>query len=95
MIVVRVELASAISRTRDTDLGTMIIANMGVSEDPKLGDYDVSMFRKGAIEQCEGDARKLVRTKAPTRIGKVLGHRRLDEPVHNLVAKALASMGYK
>lgn len=95
MIVVRVELASAISRSRDTDLGTMIIDNVGCSDDGKLGDYRVRMYRKGAIESAAGCARAMLAAGAkPTREGSVTGHKRLAEPVQNLVAKALASMGY-
>lgn len=95
MIVVRVELASGISRSRDTDLGTLVIDNVGVSEDGRLGDYRVRMYRKGAIVAAGGCARRMVFSGAkPTRTGAVTGHRRLAEPVHNLVVKALASMGY-
>lgn len=95
MIVVRVELASAISRSRDCDLGTMIIDNVGCSADGKVGDYRARIYPKGALAKHGGDPRQLVTFAKPHRVGSVTGHKRLAEPVHNLVAKALASMGYK
>ncbi len=95
MIVVEVKLASAIDRSRDTELGTMIIGNVGTCADGRTGNYTCYMYPKGALKRSGGDARKMVRSAKPTRTGFVDGHRRLAEPVHNLVAKALASMGYK
>lgn len=95
MIVVRVEMASGICRSRDGDLGTMIIDNVGCSRDGKVGDYRVRIYRKGALDAAGGDARKLVLSGAkPIRENAVYAHKRLAEPVHNLVAKALASVGY-
>lgn len=94
MIVVRVELASAISRSRDTDLGTLIIDNIGCRANGRVGDYRVRMYRKGAIERAGGCARAMLANAKPTRDATVLGHRRLAEPVHNLVCKALNAMGY-
>jgi hypothetical protein len=94
MIVVRVELASGISRGRDRELGTVIIDNVGCSADGKVGDYRVRAYPKGAIDKHAGDPRCLVAMAKPHREGTVNGHRRLAEPVNNLVAKALASMGY-
>lgn len=95
MIVVRVELASAISCSRDTDLGTVIIDNVGCSANGRIGNYRIRAYRKGQLEQFGGDPRRMVAVGKHHRIGTVLGHRRLAEPVHNLVAKALAQMGYK
>lgn len=95
MIVVEVKLVSAISAARDTELGTMVIFNRGVSEDRKRGDYGVRMYRKGALKRWNGDSREMVVHEKPIRKGKVLGHRRLAEPVHNLVAKGLSALGYK
>jgi len=92
MIVVDVSLHSAIDG-RIENLGTMIIANDGTAAGG-LGNYDVAMYRKGAAEKYQSGARALPYHAKPTRRGRVEGHRRLAEPVHNLVAKALASMGY-
>lgn len=85
MIVVRVELHSA----RDgnvTLLGLALIDNQGVSAGGELGDYRVRTLRGRGAAQL---ARAVVQ-----REGKVLGHARKREHVWNLVAKALAGLGY-
>jgi hypothetical protein len=99
VIVVEIKLASAISRARDMELGTMVIDNITdeathCASDGKVGNYRCRMYRKGALKKAEGCARRMVSTAKHSREGKVLGHRRLAEPVQNLVAKALKEMGY-
>ncbi len=98
MIVVEIKLLSAISIDRNQELGTMIIDNI-TSEDKHLstcgkkGDYRARMYRKGDLKK-HGNARSMVANARPIREGSILGHSRVTEPVHNLVAKALTSMGY-
>lgn len=95
MIVVRVELTSGLSRSRDRDLGTLILDNIACSKDGQVGSYRCRMYRKGAIERHDGDARKLVLAGTkPFREGVVHAHARLAEPIHNLVLKALMALGY-
>lgn len=58
MIQIDISLKSAISKTRDKHLGTMIVSNDGTSEDLKRGNYDGSLlsakngnpFRTGHVE---------------------------------------------
>lgn len=90
MIVCPVELLSAVTGKRH-DLGTMVIDNQGGTR--TLGDYRVRMYRKGERQKHESDW-DMVRKAKPVREAPVLRHRRLAEPVHNLVAKALKAMGY-
>ena len=99
MITVKVELTSYHGSQHDRELGTMIIDNIS-DQNPQLmpngpvGDYRCRMYRKGDLKK-HGNPRSLVANAKPIREGKVLQHRRLAEPVHSLVAKALASMNYK
>ena len=89
MIVIDIRLQSAISHTRDRNLGTLIIDNIGGTD--ARGDYRVRMFKStGVVRKQAGE---LLATK-PTRVGYVRGHRRKAEPVQNLVAKALKELGY-
>lgn len=83
MLIVRVELHSAITR-QITEIARMRIANVGGTV--RLGDYTVDTFRGR-------DARALDRGKVQ-RTGHVWQHRRQDEHVWNLVAKALAATRY-
>ena len=89
MIVLPIILQSAIDG-RTEILGTLVIDNIG--GDAKVGNYRCRMFRKAADGRFP-EMRQLLRTR-PIREGKVLGHRRLAEPVGNLVAKALKELGY-
>lgn len=91
MITCPVYLDSAITGRR-SDLGTLVIDNIG--GDRTTGDYRVRMYRKGALDKCGGHGGQLISTCKPIREGRVLGHKRLAEPVSNLVAKALKELGY-
>lgn len=52
MILVKIELHSA--RTgKITSLGQMKICNDGTSTNPKRGDYEVSLFRKGSTTKVQ------------------------------------------
>ena len=94
MITVEIKLISAISPDRDQELGTMVLDNIGNSPNGRQADYRARMYRKGALKQFNCDARTLVAKATHTREGVVLGHNKLAEPVQNLIAKALTSMGY-
>lgn len=75
MIVVKIELHSA--RTgKVTPLGQMHISNTGHSHDPKRGDYDVEIFRKGSTTKVQ-------------RKGMVRDYPRLSYTVWELVKRAL------
>lgn len=83
MIVVRIELWSAITR-KVTPLGTMVITNRG-SGTAKRGDYDVVVARKS-------DASDLAKVMAkPLRRGEVLDYPRLSYNVWRLVSRAVLS----
>ena len=84
MIIVSVQLKSAISASRDTELARVHIANVG--GDQNYGDYECRALR--GRDEATLDLGKI------TRSGKVVRHARQREHVLNLVAKALASMGY-
>lgn len=80
MIVVRVELWSA--RTEKiTTLGVMTISNASSNESGTVCDYHGEVMRKP-------DFKKVTKTS------QVLGHRRHDKVIWNLVAKMLRNMGY-
>lgn len=87
MLVVKVELHSAITGAV-SELGRLIISNDGKSMARSVGNYDVRLGRKGAAEN------HAILTK-PQRQGRVEGHARLSAPVWSLVAKALASIGFR
>lgn len=92
MITVEIKLTSFHGPQHDQELGTMIIDNLGGSN--SVADYRARMYPKGAMKK-HGNARALVANATAHREGFVKGHRRLAEPVGNLVAKALKEMGYK
>ena len=99
MIVVRIELDSAISESRDSDLGTLCIDNVtdrakAIEHRGRVCDYRARMYRKGALAHNHGDANLLAARAKPTREFIVKDHRRHDLPVQTLVARALEGMGY-
>lgn len=83
MIVVRVELHSAITR-RVTELARMHICNVGGTH--TKGDYSVETFR--------GRDKEALDKRIVQRSGKVQGHSRLALHVWSLVAKALVAVKY-
>ena len=87
MIVVRVELWSAISGKR-TELARMTLDNIGGTE--SSGDYRVRTLRGRSEEQLH----RAMILGTVQREGRVMGHARLALHVWNLVAKALIAMGY-
>lgn len=84
MIVVRVELKSAISSSRDAEIARVLISNIGGTDEH--GDYRCVSLRG----RSRGELDKL----RVNRVGNVRGHPRKREHVLNLVAKALNDMGY-
>ena len=86
MIVVRVELHSAISRTRDKELARFVICNTGEPAAPGEGHYHVESYR--------GRSKVALDRREPNRSGEVRHHRREAKHVLNLVAKGLNAMGY-
>ena len=89
MIIVRVELHSAITGQK-TELARMVIDNIGGSKNS--GDYRTRTL----IGRSEDALDRALMSSPPKaqREGRVLGHARLKLHVWNLVAKALAGMGY-
>lgn len=50
MIIIKIELLSA--RTgKTTELGRMHISNDGTSDDPKKGNYNIELMRKGTLNK--------------------------------------------
>lgn len=88
MIVVPIMLWSAVSGKVE-NLGTIIIDNIGGTH--QRGDYRVRAYAKGA--DAIGIV-QMVASRKPIREGRVIGHRRIAEPVGNLIAKAMKEMGY-
>ena len=84
MIVVSVQLDSAISPSRDKELARVLISNIG--GDDVHGDYMCVSLRGRGKEQLD--------MERPNRTGVVKHHPREREHVLNLVAKALNEMGY-
>ena len=84
MIVVRVELHSAITG-KLTELARMRICNIGGTK--TRGDYSVEVLR--------GRDKETLDAGTVLKAAEVLNHPRLSQHVWNLVAKALASAGYK
>lgn len=89
MIIVKVELWSAIDG-RKQELARMIIDNIGGDE--RKGDYRTRTLIGRSAESL--DRAMNARPPKAQREGRVLGHARLSLHVWNLVAKALAGMGY-
>lgn len=83
MIVVRVELWSAITGDK-TELARMHICNEGGTR--TVGHYGVATF--------VGRTKEALDRLTPSHVGKVVGHRRLDLHIWNLVRKALEATGY-
>ena len=87
MIRVRVELMSAITG-QTTELARMDIANDGIATgaNHRVGDYTFRTYRGRSTEAL--DDAKIQRS------GRIVGWRRNDFHVWNLVALALLKMGY-
>lgn len=89
MIIVKVELWSAIDGSRQ-ELARMVIDNIG-------GTQAIGNYRARTLIGRSKDALDRALNSIPMktqREGRVIGHHRLQQHVWNLVAKALANMGY-
>ena len=84
MIVVSVQLDSAISESRDMEIARVLISNIGGSD--TLGNYYCRALRGRGKEQLD---KRVVQRHAG-----IDNHPRKSEHVLNLVAKALIAMGY-
>ena len=91
MIIIRVELWSARNGEK-TELARMVIDNIGGTDQRR--DYRVRTLRGRSVEALNRSLRSMAAGSGVQREGKVLGHASPREHVWNLVAKALASMGY-
>lgn len=81
MIVVKIELWSA--RTgKVSELGRMLIANDGTSKNPKRGNYDAKILRKGSFTKSWDSA-------VTTRESRVEDYPRLSYSVWRLVLRCL------
>lgn len=56
MIVVKVELWPKGFESKKREIGRMTITNNGVSKDPKRGNYDVKVFRRGTTDKVQRTA---------------------------------------
>lgn len=91
MLVVKLELHKGGSSRPENvvPLGTLLIDNVGVSDEGRRGNYRVRVYKKG-------DDLVAVRYGAkPIREDFVMSHARLSSPVWSLVAKALRVLGYR
>lgn len=84
MIIVRVELHSAVTR-RVTELARMKICNIGGTA--TRGDYSGEVFR--------GRSKEALDRETVLKSTEVMNHPRLDQHVWNLVTRMLVNLGYK
>lgn len=85
MLVVRLELHSA-NTGEVSELGRMIVANVGGTDE--TGEYEVRLALSASSSQ------ELLDDKTRDRLGKVSGYPRMTQHAWDLIAKALASVGY-
>lgn len=85
MIVIRVELHSA-KTGNVTEIGTMLLANDGTSDDPAVGNYDVWLGGKAH------KGRKFAIRKKPLRTARVEGYRRKSNVIWKLVKRAVEAL---
>jgi hypothetical protein len=90
MIVVRVELWSAISG-KTTELARMMIDNDGTHENHRRGNYNGRTY-KGRSQDILHKA--MLNMGPVSHVGRVENHARLQEHIWVLVTKMLISMGY-
>lgn len=92
MIVVSVILKSAITGEA-TELARAVIHNVGGTDN--LGDYEAFACRGRDKDALHASMVAILqKTAKPVHQGRVEKHPRHSQHVWNLVAKALASMGY-
>lgn len=81
MIVIKIELVSAIHPSRSREIGRMEIGNDGAGTEER-GDYVVRLMRRGTIDRVQKTA-------------AVKNFPRISTPVWSLVARALANLGIR
>lgn len=89
MIIVSVQLDSAIHESRDKELARVYISNEGATDGHNNGshyDYKAVALRGRSKEQLDQNV--------PQRVAMVYDHPSQSEHVLNLVAKALNELGY-
>lgn len=89
MLIVKVELWSAVDGSRE-EIARMVIDNIG-------GTQTRANYRARTLIGRSKEALSRALSTIPMKVqreGQVIGHARLKEHVWNLVAKALANMGY-
>lgn len=85
MIVVKVELVSAIDPSRSKEIGRMYLANNDTTDgDPTRGDYTVGVCRRGET-RAPWDGGRMTRT------GEVKNYPRLAYNMWRLITRALLS----
>ena len=91
MIVIRIELHSAITK-KATTLHTIIVDTVKAHEGGKRFDYRARVWKRG-VELLDLQMNPTMLSK-PLREGLVEEHSRDSYPVPNLLWKALTAMGY-
>jgi hypothetical protein len=89
MIIVKIELVSAIHPSRSKEIGRMYIGNDDTTDgDPARGDYSAAVCRRGTTEPP-----RPIDPFGPkaTRTGSVKGYPRLSYNVWRLITRALLS----
>lgn len=82
MIVVKIEMWPGGIQQRAYDIGRMTIANVGVAQGGKRGDYMVKLFRRGTTVKVQKRA-------------EVKDYPRLSYPIWKLVQRALTALDGK
>lgn len=78
MVVVKIELWPGGYESHKKEIGRMTLTNRGDSDNPKRGNYDVRIMRRGS-------------EKTVQREGEVLNYPRQAYSVWKLISRALAS----
>ena len=78
MIVIKIEMWPKGIKEKAYELGRMCISNDGTSKDPKIGNYNVKVMRRGTKDKVQ-------------RTGTVENYPRKAYPVWELVKRAIIS----
>lgn len=81
MILIKIELMSAVDEKRNREIGRMVICNDGTGHEMR-SDYIVQLMRRGTRD-------KVLKT------AEVKDYPRLSIPVWHLVARALKNLGIR
>lgn len=89
MIEVKIILHGAVTGCHK-EIGRMYIANDGTVADPKRGDYDAYVCRKGSFAPPRDmGGQSTGRNASAARTGRVINYPRLSYNVWRLIARAL------